>query len=183
VGAVTVDLAGLLGMVLVVILVFSGIIVVGCIVFIGCIIGIGCVSGIVIRKAVVLRINPARMLAFSASRSMHCSGTGFAVLLVFSVFVVSGIVISIVIVVGIIVWRVVVSCSKPAQMLAFSTSKLMHCSGGVMGSGVGVRAVALVGTGGGSSALLAASSLLALSSGRLCLKSGQQGCWLSAHQN
>jgi len=80
-----------------------------------------------------------------------------------------------------IVWKAV-SQIRPARMLAFSASKLMHCGGVVVGSGCGVRGVAFVGAGGGSLALSAVSSLLA-SSGRLCLESGQPGCWLSVHQN
>jgi len=64
--------AGSLGILLSVVLVFSGVFV-GCIVVIGCVVIIGVVLGIV-RKFVVSQIKPARMLAFSASRSMHCGG-------------------------------------------------------------------------------------------------------------
>jgi len=68
-----------------------------------------------------------------------------SVILVFSVIV--GCFIGINVVVGIIVWRVVVSCSKPAWMLAFNTLKSMCCGGGVMDRGCGGRCVALVGAG------------------------------------
>ncbi len=43
------------------------------------------------------------------------------------------VVIGIGVVVVSIVWKVCWSCNKLAWMLAFNTSKLMHCGGGVMG--------------------------------------------------
>jgi len=107
VGALTVYWVELLGIVLAVILVFLGIIVVGCIVVVGCFVDIGCVSSIVIQKVVVSRIKPTRMLAFSASKLMHCNGTVFLVLSVFSVFVISGCIISILIIISIISLKVV----------------------------------------------------------------------------
>ncbi len=106
-GAVTVDQSGSLGLVLAVISVVSSIVVVGCIVIVGCVVGIGCVIGIIIRRVVVSQIKPSRMLAFSASKSMRCCGTVFAVLSLFSVFIVSGSVIGSVVVVGIIIRNLV----------------------------------------------------------------------------
>ncbi len=73
-GAVTVDRSGSLCLVLAVISVVSSVVGVGCIVVVVCVVGIGCVVDIVIRK-VVSRTKPARMLAFSASKSMRCGGT------------------------------------------------------------------------------------------------------------
>jgi len=72
VGALTVDLVGSLGIVLAVVSMFAGVGVVGCIVGGGGIV-VG-VVGIGGRRA-VSRIRPARMLAFSASKSMRCGGT------------------------------------------------------------------------------------------------------------
>ena len=73
-----------------------------------------------------------------------------------SVFVVVGCIVVVGCVVGIgigvvigIDVRRVVSCSKPARMLAFSTAKLMHCGGGVMDRGGRGIGVVLVGSGGG----------------------------------
>jgi len=82
VGAVTVDWAGSLGVVLAVVSVFSGVVVGG-----GFVVDISCVGGIDGLKVVVSRIKPARMQAFSASRSMRCGGVVLAVVSVFSVFV------------------------------------------------------------------------------------------------
>jgi len=72
VGAFPVRRAGSLGILLSVVLVFSGVFV-DCIVVVGCVVVIGVVVSIV-RKFVVSRIKPARMLAFSASKSMRCGG-------------------------------------------------------------------------------------------------------------
>jgi len=85
VGAVTVDWAGSLGIVLAVVSVFSGVVIVG-----GFVVDISCVGGIDGLKVVVSRIKPARMQAFSASRSMRCGGAVLAGVSVFSVFVGSG---------------------------------------------------------------------------------------------
>jgi len=65
VGPMTVDRAGSLSIVFAVITLVLGVV--------SCIIGIGVVVGISIRRVIVSRIKPARMLAFSASKSM-CSG-------------------------------------------------------------------------------------------------------------
>jgi len=139
VGALTVDLVGSLGIVLAVVVVFSGVVVVGCIVVVGCVISIGVVVGIV--RMAVSRIRPARMLAFSASRSMRCggvvvgSGGGVGgVALVGAGGGVIGIVVGIggIGVVGIVV-REAVSRIKPARMLAFSALKSMCCAGTVIG--------------------------------------------------
>jgi len=56
-----------------------------------------------------------------------------SVVSIFLVVIVIGCLIGIGIVAGIIIWKVVVSCSKLAWMLAFSTLKSMCCGGGVMG--------------------------------------------------
>jgi len=64
--------AGSLSILVSVVLVFSGVFVVGCIVIVGCVVvGIGVVVCSVRR---VSWIKPARMLAFSASKSMRCGG-------------------------------------------------------------------------------------------------------------
>ncbi len=136
VGALSVCRAGVLSIVLVVGSVVSGVVVVGCSVVVGCVVDIGGVGGFIVRKVVVSRIKPARMLAFSA----------FAVV---SVVVVVVCVVGIGVVVSIIFRRFVVSCSKPARMLACSATRSMHCGGGVMGSVDGIKGVALVGAGGG----------------------------------
>ncbi len=136
-----VGLVGSLGIVLAVVSVFSGFIVVGCIVVIGCVVGIGVVVGIIIRR-VVSCSKPARMLAFSAAKSIHCSGGVMGsgggvggVALVgargWVIGVVGGIIIGIS-VVGIVILEAV-SRFKPARMLAFSASKSMRCGGKVMG--------------------------------------------------
>jgi len=72
VGANAVDWMGSLSFVVLVVLVFLVIVVVGCIV--GCSISISIVVGIIIWEVVVSHIKPAWMLAFSASKSMHCGG-------------------------------------------------------------------------------------------------------------
>jgi len=64
---------GGMGILLSVVLVFSGIVVGGCIVFISCVVIIGSVVSII---WMVSHIKPAWMLAFSASKSMHCGGGG-----------------------------------------------------------------------------------------------------------
>ncbi len=63
--------AGSLSILLSVVLFVLGVFVVGCIVIVGCIVVISIVVGIVRR---VSCIKPARMLAFSASKSMRCGG-------------------------------------------------------------------------------------------------------------
>ncbi len=150
VGALTVYRAGLLGIVLVVGSVVSGVVVVGCIVVVGGVVDIGGVGGFIVREVVVSRIKPARMLAFSASKSMRCGGKVFAVVSVVSVFVVVGCVVGIGVVVSIIIRRVIVSRIKPARMLAFSSLKSVRCGGTVMGwDGGGVARVGSVGCNGG----------------------------------
>ncbi len=59
-----------------VVVVISVVVVVGCVVGIGGVVDIGGVGvvGIVVRKVAVSRSKPARMLAFSASKSMRCGG-------------------------------------------------------------------------------------------------------------
>jgi len=148
VGALSVCRAGVLSIVLVVGSVVSGVVVVGCSVVVGCVVDIGGVGGFIVRKVVVSRIKPARMLAFSASKSMRC-GKVFAFVAVVSVVVVVVCVVGIGVVVSIIFRRFVVSCSKPARMLACSATRSMHCGGGVMGSVDGIEGVSLVGAGGG----------------------------------
>jgi len=69
VGAIAVGRAGSLGVVVAVVSVFSFVVVV-----IGCVVGIGVVVGIIIWRVMVSRIKPARMLAFSSSKSMRCGG-------------------------------------------------------------------------------------------------------------
>jgi len=70
--------------------------------------------------------------------------------LIIAVVVVVGCVVGIVIVVIIVVRKVVVSRSKPARMLAFSSSKSMRCGGTVMGwDGGGVARVGSIGCNGG----------------------------------
>jgi len=70
--------------------------------------------------------------------------------LIIVVIVVIGCVVSIIVVVIIIIQKVVVSRSKPARMLAFSSSKSMCCSGTVMGwDGRGVVRVGSIGCNGG----------------------------------
>ena len=148
VGALSVCRAGVLSFVLVVGAVVSVIVVVGCSVVVGCVVDIGGVGGFIVRKVVVSRIKPSRMLAFSASRSMRCGGKLFAFVSVVSVVVVVSCVVGIGVVVGIIFRRFVVSCIKPARMLACSATRSMHCGGGVMGGVDGIEGVALVGAGG-----------------------------------
>jgi len=140
---------GLVGSLLVVlagVTVFSGVVVCGFSVGIGCVVGIGV---FVVVRRVVSCITPARMLAFSALRSMRCGdgvmvrggvalvGAGEGV-----VVVVGGIVV-VIGVIGIVV-REAVSRSKPARMLAFSSSRSMRCVDGVMVRVGGVRGVSLV---------------------------------------
>jgi len=48
--------------------------VVSVVVVVGCVVGIGVVVGIIVRPVVASRIKLARMLAFSASKSMRCGG-------------------------------------------------------------------------------------------------------------
>ncbi len=132
-GAIAVDRVGSLSVVVSVVLVFSVVVIVGC--FVG--------IGIIVRRVVVLRIRPARMLAFSSSKSMRCGGRvmgrgcgGGGVALVVAgggVVGVIGCVVGISVFVGIIVRKVIWSRIKPSRMLAFNASKSMRCGGGVMG--------------------------------------------------
>ncbi len=73
--ALTVDLVGLLVILLAVVLVFLGVVVICCGIIVGCVIGIGCVVGIIFWRVVVSQFKPERMLAFSTSKSMYCGGT------------------------------------------------------------------------------------------------------------
>jgi len=133
-----VDWAGLLDIVLAVVAVFSGLVGVCLIVVVGCVVGISVVVGIFVWRVVVSQIKLARMLAFSASRSIHgvggvvgMSGGVGGVSLVGAGGGVIGIVGGIV-VVGIVI-RKAVSQIRPAMMLAFSASKSMHGGGTVFG--------------------------------------------------
>jgi len=130
------DLVGSLGIVLVVVSMFSGV-VVG-IVVIGCVVDVGIVVGIIARRVVRSCNKPARMLAFSASKSMRCGGgvmdsedivKGVAFVGAGGGFI--GVVVGIV-VVGIGVRRAV-SQIRPARMLAFNASRSMRCGGTVLG--------------------------------------------------
>ncbi len=68
-GLIAVDWVGSLSIVVSVDLIIAVVVVVGCVV------GIVVVIIIVVRELVVSRSKPARMLAFSSSKSMRCGGT------------------------------------------------------------------------------------------------------------